>query len=34
VPKAIGSSQHHVLRVSDIGLGGLALQGRLTVQSS
>ena len=27
VPKAIGSSQHHVLRVSDIGLGGLALQG-------
>ncbi len=27
VPRAPGSSQHHVLRVSDIGLGGLALQG-------
>jgi c-di-GMP-binding flagellar brake protein YcgR len=27
VPKATGSTQHYVMRVSDIGLGGLALQG-------
>lgn len=27
VPKAVGSTQYHVLRVSNISLGGLALQG-------